>query len=212
MRPFALALVVALAACAVTAQAAEPLPPRSPQGVYRDDDPAAGAMRPPSGNPFDYRRYLDAVIRQSPDNVAALVARAYLLRNAGQLERAQRDLERAAAAARPGSPQERHLLWSRGWAGYDLGDHRAAFDDWDRAIAAHGGRPFWAPYSMALLYWTTGDRDTAMAWYDAAVASNPDWGTDTGFEARTDAWRPQQRERMREAFALWKQRRDAATR
>ena len=79
-------------------------------------------------------------------------------------------------------------------------------DDWNRAIAAHGGRPFWAPYSMALLYWTTGDRDTALAWYDAAVSSNADWGTDAGFEARTGSWRASQRERMREAFAAWKQR------
>ena len=74
MRHFAVVLV--LAAFAGIAQAAGPLPVQLPQGVYREDDPAAAAMRPPSGNPFDYRRYLDAVIQPSPDNVAALAARA----------------------------------------------------------------------------------------------------------------------------------------
>ena len=207
MRHFAVVLV--LAALAGIAQAAGPLPVHLPQGVYREDDPAAAAMRPPSGNPFDYRRYLDAVIQQSPDNVAALVARAYLLKNSGQVKRARRDWERAAAAATPGSPQERHLQWSRGWGHYDLGEYEDAFEDWRRALDAHGGRPFWVPHTMALLYWTTGDRDTAVAWYDAAVATNGDWATEDGFEARTDSWRPQQRERMREAFAAWKQRRAA---
>lgn len=196
-------------AASFTTRAAAPLPVHLPDGIYREEDPAAAAMHPPPGLKAKYREYLSAVIRQNPHNVAARVARAYQLKNAGALDRAREDLDRAADAAAPGSPQARHVFWSRGWVSYDLGDYPAALADWHAAIAAHGGRPFWAPHTLALLYWTVGDRETALAWYEAAVATNPAWGHDEGFVDRTDHWRPEQRATMEAAYAAWKARRPA---
>lgn len=67
----------------------------------------------------------------------------------------------------------------------------------------HGGRPFWAAYTFALAYWTQDDTARALAWYDAAFASNTDWGTEAGMEGKTRHWRPEQRERMRGLFEAW---------
>lgn len=208
-RPIHLALFLLLAAAAASsfaARAGGALPVYLPDGAYSEDDPAAAAIQPGPGQKAKYREYLSAVLRQNPHNVAARVARAYQLKNAGALDRAREDLDRAAAAAEPGSPQERHVRWSRGWVAYDLGDYPAALEDWRAAIAAHGGRPFWAPHTLALLYWTAGDRETALAWYEAAVATNPEWGDDGDFVDRVDHWRPAQRAAMEAAFAAWKAR------
>ncbi|GAB2515013.1 tetratricopeptide repeat protein [Lysobacter humi (ex Lee et al. 2017)] len=205
----ALFLLLALAA-SLAAHAGEGLPVHLPEGAYREGDPAAMAIHPGPGQKAKYREYLSAVLRQNPRNVAARVARAYQLKNAGALDRAREDLDRAAADATPGSEQARHVLWSRGWVAYDLGDYPAALVDWRAAIAAHGGRPFWAPYTLALLYWTTGDRETALAWYQAAVETIPAWGNDEGFADRVDHWRPAQRATMEAVYAAWKARRSAA--
>lgn len=200
------ALVIATNLLLATTAIAEPLPVHLPHGLYQDADNAANAIRPPPGMKGKYREYLTQVIQQNPHNVAARVARAYQLKNAGALDRAHEDLDLAAVDAVPGSPQAQHVLWSRGWVNYDLGNYAGALDDWAKEVDVHGGSPFWAAYSFALLYWTVDDHDTAMAWYDAAVASDADWGTDGGVAAHTEHWRAAQKDAMQAAFAEWKRR------
>lgn len=187
------------------AGAVEPLPAVQPQGRYVDDDLSASYHPTPPGDRARFRRMVNAAIQKNPRNGAALSQRAYLFMESGDLVRARRDFDTALSVAEPGGPYERNALWSRGWASYELGDFATTFSDWQRAIALHGGEPFWAAYSMALLYWTTGQADLALQWYETTATGQPEWGTEEGMEHRIRRWAAPQQERMRALFAAWKQ-------
>lgn len=172
-------------------------------GLHADDDPAAVAWQAPPGQKAKFRELLNAELRRHPRNVSARVHRAYLLDRAGDHERAQRDYDAALEAASPNGLEHRHVLWSRGWSRYDMGDVPGALQDWRECVRLHGGRPYWTPYTFALAYWTQGDSAQALAWYAAAVASNSKWGTEAGMTDKTRHWRPEQRERMQALFEAW---------
>lgn len=172
-------------------------------GIHADEDPAAVAWHPPPGQQGRYRGLLNTELQRHPRNVVARVHRAYLLDRAGDHERAQRDYDAALEAATPQGTEHRHILWSRGWSRYDMGDVAGALQDWRECMRLHGGRPHWVPYTFALAYWTQGDSAQALAWYAAAVASNNKWGTEAGMTDRTRHWRPEQRERMQALFKAW---------
>lgn len=201
------ALFLFLVPFAINAQV---LPVLQPEGLYADPDNAANAMSPRPGNRAKFRQMVNATLMNNPRNVAALSQRAYMFMEGGDVDRAKRDYDMALIHAEPGSAYERHVLWSRGWANYDLGAYEAAYSDWERAIALHGRRPFWAAYSMALLYWTTGQHDIALQWYDTAVTSNPEWGDADDMAERTKHWTSPQQERVRALFARWSERRPVA--
>lgn len=195
-----IALAFFLCLFASTASAAD-LPDGS---VYADDDPAGYYLSPPPGMRAKFRAMVNAALMKNPRNVAALTHRAYLFLDGGDLERAVRDFNAAVEAAEPGSPEERHLLWSRGWANYDLARYEDTRRDWQRAVQLHGGHPYWASYSFALLYWTLGEHDAALTWFDATAASLPEWRTADGVEAKIKFWSPNQQEQMRALFAAWR--------
>lgn len=194
-------LLLLLLFCAVSAARAgdDALTP----GIYAEEDPAAVAWHPPPGQQAKFRELLNKELRRHPRNVVARVHRAYLLDRAGSHERAQRDYDAALEAAAPQGLEHRHILWSRGWSRYDMGDVTGALGDWRECVRQHGGRPHWVAYTFALAYWTLDDRAQALAWYEAAVASNKEWGTEAGMTERTKRWRPEQRERMEALFRHW---------
>lgn len=172
-------------------------------GVYDDEDPAAMHLQAPPGMRSQLRARVNAALAKNPRNAPALVHRAYFFLQSGDVDRAMRDFDAAVLAAEPGSVYERNVLWSRGWANYDLGRYQETLQDWQRAARLHGGHPYWLGYSYALLYWTTGEQDAALAWFDAAVAATPEWGTREGLADKTKFWNPVQRERMQAMFAAW---------
>lgn len=172
-------------------------------GIYADEDPAAIAAHPPPGHRGKFRELLNVELQRHPRNVSARIHRAYLLDRAGNHARAQRDYEAALEVALAGSVERRHILWSRGWSRYDMGDVPGALEDWRECAAQHGGRPYWVAYTFALAYWTQGDKPRALAWYAVAVASNEEWGSEAGMVEKTRHWRPEQRERMRALFQAW---------
>jgi Tfp pilus assembly protein PilF len=203
-------LVLALLLLFSPLSGAQVLPVLVPDGVFADPDHAANAMSPRPGNRAKFRQAVNATIQKNPRNVAALSQRAYMFMEGGDLARARRDYDTALSVAEPGSAYERHVLWSRGWASYEQGDYAATHADWQRAITLHGGRPFWAAYSLALLYWTTGQHDLAVHWYDTAVASRAEWGSADGMAELTDHWTPPQQERVRALFSRWSEDRATA--
>lgn len=172
-------------------------------GLYVQEDQAAVAYQAPPGHRGKFRALLNRELQRNPRNVSARIHRAYLLERAGDLERAQRDYAAALEAAPPGGVEHRHILWSRGWSRYDMGDVAGALEDWQECARLHGGYPFWVPYTFALAYWTQGDKSQALAWYDAAAASNSEWATEAGMTDKSSHWRPEQRELMRALFEAW---------
>lgn len=181
------------------AHAAEPA-----AALYKGDDPAASYLHPHPGMRSQFRKRVNAAIQKNPKNSVALSHRAYLFLDSGDMVRAKRDFDAALNWAPPGGVYERHVLWSRGWAEYDLGDYASTLRDWQRAEQLHGGRPYWVTYSYALVYWTLDDRQLALDWFGAAVASIPEWGTDEGFSEKVRHWRPAPRGRMQDLFEAWK--------
>ena len=173
-------------------------------GFYIQEDRAAVAYSPRPGHRGKFRERLNKELQRHPRNVSARIHRAYLLERAGDHERAQRDYAAALEAAPPQGIEYRHILWSRGWSRYGMGDVAGALEDWRQCALLHGGRPFWVPYTFALAYWTQGDKPQALAWYDAAVASNQAWGTEAGMADKSKRWRPEQRERIKALFYAWK--------
>lgn len=168
--------------------------------IYADPDPAAmvrAAAIP--GQKIDY----------TPANAVSIASRAYMILRAGQTERARKEINLALKLAED-REDYRHVLWSAGWAFYDMGQVDDALMFWQASVRRHGGHPFWAAYTYALGYWTRGDKPTALAWYGVAVRSNPQWAERTGFETRTRAWRPQQRERMHALYRAWKRSESAS--
>lgn len=194
-------LVLLCLSCPVGA--VDALPPMQPDGHYSDQDPGARYYPHLPGGRSQLRQAVNAALRKNPRNATALAQRAYLFMEGGDLARARRDFDTALAAAEPGSAQAANVLWSRGWASYDMGDYPATFSDWQSAIALHGGRPFWAAYSLALLYWSAGQPELAIDWYSAAVDADRAWSDEEGMADKTKKWSPSQRERMTALFEAW---------
>ncbi|RYZ72165.1 MAG: tetratricopeptide repeat protein [Lysobacteraceae bacterium] len=200
----------ALAAGLPVAPAAVPSSSGPLPGLYADPDPAASALHAQPGQRAGFRQRLEATLRHNPRNSIALSHRAYLFAQAGDLERALRDYDAALQWAGDDPVYRRSVLWSRGWTRYNLGDTGLAMADWNQAGQMHGGRPYWLPYTLALGYWTLGEKALALQWFDAAVQSMPGWGQDAGFADKTRHWRPAQKAAMEGLFAAWKQRQAVA--
>lgn len=200
--PRILFLLLLLLPVSVTAQA--PLP--EPDGRYAERDPAAIAMHPRPGGNARFRRSLNAAIRKDPENSFALVHRAYLLHASGDLEEGDRDFQRVLALGNADPTNRRRALWSLGWSAYNRGQPRQAVDYWRQAAEAHGGRPSWYPYTLAVGLWSLGEKDAAFAWYDAAARSQPDWKAREGVQSRTRHWREPERKAIEALFDAWSAR------
>lgn len=162
--------------------------------IFVDPDPAAQVRKAPT---------FDAEIAYVPANAVAIASRAYAYLRVGDVDRARRELDVALNLANDGEDY-RQVLWSAGWALYDMNQVRDALTFWRRGVQRHGGKPFWAPYTYALGYWTRRQSKEALAWYTVAARSNPEWSTRKGVDTRTRAWSPRQRKEMLELFRTWR--------
>lgn len=104
------------------------------------------------------------------------------------------------------SGRQRHqVLWNRGWDLHRSGDTEAALADWREAgVDRHGG-PSWVPPTLALALWTLDRRDEAVAWYAAAVRTEPSlWADPANLPALLPDWREQERATLAEVAAAWR--------
>lgn len=194
--------VCCVAVCGVAAN----LSAQQAEYVYQDRDPAASYLATPPGGRARFKAAIEASLRKNPKNSAALAHRAYYFNDTGDTQRALRDFDAALAASDAGSVQARHVYWSRGWARYDNGEVAAAIADWREAARLHGGSPHWLPYTLALGYWTMGERDEAFRWFDIAMASHAAFATDEGIREKISKWDERQQENMMALHQAWKAR------
>lgn len=134
------------------------------------------------------------------DGLAAL-GYAYALRGEAEDARAMLALAREYAGQR--SALLRHVLWSSGWAHLNLGDYEAAAEAWQASADLHGGRPFWLPYSMAVLAELRGERELAIQWYDAAARSQLRWSHAEGVARATYFWQRKESAAIDRVFHAW---------
>ena len=72
---------------------------------------------------------------------------------------------------------QRPLLHRYGWDLYRAGEYGPALAQWQRLLDGRGIQPAWAPPTMALVLWKLDRRQEAVAWYAAAVRTEPGkWG------------------------------------
>lgn len=185
----------------LSAAAAFPLP--EVDAVYAERDPAAFALHPRPGDNARFRRDLNAAIRKDPGNSAALVQRAYLLQASGDIDEGDRDFLRVLELTGADPVNRRRAFWSLGWSAFNRGEPEHALAYWRQAGELHGGRPFWYPYTVAVGLWAQGDREMALAWYEAAVRSNPQWSQVEGVAIRTRNWRDRERQIVQAMFEAW---------
>jgi tetratricopeptide (TPR) repeat protein len=174
-----------------------------PAARYTDADSAAIAVHPRPGNKAAFRRTIDRRLQANPRDVLALTHRAHFHYLGGHPKEGQRDYERALSLTTPGSEAHRHVLWSWGWSLYDSGDAAQALEKWQTNVALANGHPYWVPYTFALAAWKLDRRADAIAWFEAAVRSNPQWGTAQGRAERTAQWRDEETAVLAEVVAAW---------
>lgn len=200
-----LLVVLMLLAPWACATAALPLP--DPGVLYTDSDPAAIAWRPGPGQNARFRRDLNTTIRANPRDTNALLHRAFLFHASGDIEEGDRDFLRVLELTREDDPiRHRRALWSLGWSAYGRGQASEAIAFWQRAAELHGGHPSWYAYTLAVGAWTLGDQASALAWYDTAVRSRPEWGSEEGMRERVRRWREPERIAVEALFKAWSQR------
>lgn len=185
----------------LSAAAGFPRPPAD--AVYAERDPAAIALHPRSGDTGRFRRSLNAAIRENPEDSFALIHRAYLLHASGDVEEGDRDFLRVLELTGIDPVNRRRAFWSLGWSAFNRGEPDHALAYWRQAGELHGGHPFWYPYTVAVGLWAQGDREAALAWYDAAVRSNPQWSVAEGVAHRTQHWRDRERQVVQAMFEAW---------
>lgn len=165
---------------------------------YRDIDPVARVPRDPRARDLGF---LNAYLAQQPDEPVALVQRAWVHAVLGDAERARADLKRALSMRRIDDEIKRHVRWSGGWVRFNLGDYPGALALWEDAIRRHGGRPFWAPYTLAIGHWRNGNRAEALRWYERAARDFPErWTTPQSVALATRHWSSAEREAINAIF------------
>ena len=191
-----------LAACCLAAS----LSAQEPSTVSQDRDPAASYLVTPPGGRARFKAAIEASLRKNPRNSVALTHRAYYFNDTGDAQRALRDFDAALAASDADSVHARHVYWSRGWARYDNGEVAGAIADWRDAAKLHGGSPYWLPYTLALGYWTMGEQEEALRWFDMAVSSQPVFATGEGIREKIRHWDERQQQNMMALHQAWKTR------
>lgn len=169
---------------------------------YTQPDPAARVLIPDLQDDARFHELEKVASRVlvAPSMLSAL-GYGYALR--GEEERALELMDRALAAAGSTGITRRHILWSRGWGLLNLGRYDDAAQAWEESARLHGGQPFWLPYSMALLAELRGERELALAWYEAAARSNERWSHAEGVAQATWFWQPAEVAAMDRLFHAW---------
>lgn len=186
--------------CAGVAAAQVPPPPAE---RFKHPDPAARVYFPR----LDEAAGLDKLFRhieKRPGDSRGWTARAYWHAVNGREAEALADLERARGVIDGSQRRMRETLWSEGWIRLLLGHVPEASAAWTEAVGLHGGRPYWVPYSFALLAELGGERQIALAWYQRAVWDYPErWGTRHGVLRHTRHWRDPERLPMLALYEAW---------
>ena len=150
------------------------------------------------------RNRLARHVARLPEDSRGWSAQAYLAAIEGQPERVEYGLSQARHTAGDSVLRQREALWSEGWVRLQLDQPSTAAAAWLQAMQLHRGRPYWVPYSLAVLGELAGERNVAVAWYALAARSAPSvWGTRYGMQQYTSHWRESEREAIARVYDAW---------
>lgn len=202
MKKLRFPLALGLALCSLLAQA-QKLP--VPKEFYFDQDPQttrAIVAIPGEGEAVIDR--LAATVQRKPTDVES---RAQLARVAMQSGRQTLGEELYRAALKNAAGNQRLLRtvsWNYAWDLYRTGEHQRALEQWQKLLGGWPSSPSWQPPTMALALWKLGFKAEAVAWYAAAVRTEPQqWSSAAGYPQLLPDWREEERETLAEVLAAW---------
>jgi len=171
---------------------------------YFDDDVAAKpfhAVPPEQADAVDQLMKLRERGRKGVEATAQLASIAY---RDGRAELGGKLYDEAMGAVADTSVQARSLRWNHGWDLYRRGDAQDALNLWSKAAESTRGNPSWLPPTLALVLWKLERKDEAVAWYAAAVRTEPGQWSDTAAYAQLlPTWNDAERTQLAQVQQAW---------
>lgn len=195
-------LALGLALCSLLADA-QSLP--APKEFYFDADPqTARAIVVVPGEGQDVVDRLAAAVERKPGDVESRVQLGGIAMQSGRLELGD-ELYRAAQKNAGGNQRlARAVTWNYGWALFRAGEYPRALEQWQKLLGGWPSTPGWQPPTLALALWKLGYKSEAVAWYAAAVRTEPQqWSGAAGYAQLLPDWREEDRATLAEVQAAW---------
>ena len=171
---------------------------------YFDDDVAAKPFHvvpPEQADVVDQLMKLRERGRKGVEATAQLASIAY---RDGRTELGGKLYDEAMGAVADTSVQARSLRWNHGWDLYRRGDAQDALNLWSKAAESTRGNPSWLPPTLALVLWKLERKDEAVAWYAAAVRTEPGQWSDTAAYAQLlPSWNDAERTQLAQVQQAW---------
>lgn len=198
-------LAACLAAAGPVAAQADRLVPSAE--FYFDADANTAALivaQPGSGDAVVER--LARAIARNPRDVRATAQLAHLAVEGGRPELGLELYTRAVGMVSDRDSAYRSLRWNFGWDLYRSGDAAGALAQWQGLLGGRSITASWMPPTFALAMWTLGRREEAVAWYAAAVRSEPArWSTPDQHAALLPDWKPAELETLGQVQRAWQE-------
>ena len=194
--------LVLLLPLALSAQA---LP--KPKEFYFDADAttARAIVAIPGSDEATMQRLMRAIDRNGRDADRAAAQLARLAYDGGRNDTGRALYERLLSANANNSALRLPLLWNYGWDLYRSGDNEGALARWRDAGTDRFTNPSWVPPTLALALWSLDRRDEAVAWYAAAVRTEPArWRDPANLPALLPDWRDEERAVLADVAAAWR--------
>lgn len=98
----------------------------------------------------------------------------------------------------------RPVVWNYGWDLYRSGDAAAALEQWQKLLQQRRSNAGWIPPTLALALWANERREEAVAWYAAAVRTEPQlWRDPANFPQLLPDWRSEEHATLADVHAAW---------
>ena len=203
--------ISALCALVVSAAAwAQALP--KPGEFYFDEDRSAKQSLVVIKGDGDaaVKRLTQMVERNERNADKAHAQLAGLLMATGRTENGKALYQQLVARLDGSHGLRRPVLWHYAWALYRAGEPEAALQQWAELVQGRGIEPSWAPPTLALALWKLDRKDEAIAWYAAAVRTEPrQWSTTALYQQLLPDWSDAERKDLAQVQAAWATKRPA---
>lgn len=195
----------ALFALVVSASAWAQSSTRVEEFYFDDDRKAQQTFQVVKGNDDDaVRRLMQMAERDGVNADKASAQLAHLLMSSGRLQEGKSFYAQLLQRHDQTSGLHRPLLYRYGWDLYRAGEHGPALAQWQRLLEGRGIRPAWAPPTLALVLWQLDRKPEAVAWYAAAVRTEPArWGRGTLPADLLRDWTDAERADLAKVQAAW---------
>ena len=193
-------MAVLLVAYGVAAEA-QTLP--KPKEFYFDKDDSARLIVVAQGEGEALNETLLKMRERGRKPVEATAQLAHVAIQQNRAELANQLYGEAMQSSPASSSLGRSIRWNYAWDLYRVGETKLALELWAELAGAFGSH-IWVPPTLALGLWTVDRKAEAVAWYAAAMRTEPDlWGNAANFPALLPDWREQDRARLAEVLAAW---------